>query len=213
MRTGVSGSVSLRRRGSYNYSCIFLISVAFVALTHPAGGQSNPARIDGKFVATAYSVTGITASGEYTHRHVVAADPEVLPIGSRIKIRRAGRYSGEYVVADTGAKIVGRKLDIYLPSTPECVKFGKKAVRVKVIEIGNGTRAAAKEADQAVKKDVDKDIARGTVGNAATEHDWAVKGGAVKAVVTGNAPANPAPKPTNTPAAANPGTAPSSNPQ
>jgi hypothetical protein len=93
------------------------------------------------------------------------------------------------------------------------VKFGKKAVRVKVIEIGNGTHAAAKEADQAVKKDVDKDIARGTVGNAATEHDWAVKGGPVKAAVTGNAPANPSPKTTNMPAAANPGTAPSSNPQ
>jgi 3D (Asp-Asp-Asp) domain-containing protein len=188
-------------------------AVALIALAHPGEGESNSVRIDGKFVATAYSVTGITASGEYTHRHVVAADPDVLPIGSRIKIKRAGRYSGEYVVADTGAKIVGRKLDLYLPSTPECVKFGKKSVRVKVIQIGNGTHEAAKEADQAVKKDVDKDIARGTVGNAATEHDWAVKGGPVKAAVTGTAPANPPPKSTNMPAPPNPGSAPSSNPQ
>jgi rare lipoprotein A len=135
----------------------------------------------GKFVATAYSVTGITASGEWTHRHVVAADPAILPIGSRIKIRRAGRYSGEYVVADTGTKIVGRKLDIYLPSTAECMKFGKKPVHVKVIELGNGTREAAKQADQAVKKDVADDISKGTVGNAATEKDWANKNGSGKA--------------------------------
>jgi 3D (Asp-Asp-Asp) domain-containing protein len=143
----------------------------------------RPERLNGRFVATAYSVTGITASGEYTHRHVVAADPTILPIGTRIKISRAGRYSGEYVVADTGAKIVGRKLDIYLPSTPECVKFGKKSVRVKVIELGNGTHESAKQADQAVKKDVDQDIAKGAVGNAATEKDWATKGAATKAAV------------------------------
>ncbi len=156
---------------------IFLLSTG-VAFAAP-----RPERLNGKFIATAYSVTGITASGEYTHRHVVAADPAILPIGTRIKIRRAGKYSGEYVVADTGTKIVGRKLDIYLPSTPECKKFGVKPVRVKVIELGNGTHEAAKQADQAVKKDVDQDIARGTVGNAATEKDWAVKGAATKAAV------------------------------
>jgi len=167
-----------------------------------------PANLNGRYVATAYSVTGITASGEYTHRHVVAADPSILPIGSRIKVRRAGRYSGEYVVADTGQKIVGRKLDIYLPSTPECMKFGKKRVRVAVIELGNGTHRAAKEADQAVKKDVASDVAKGTVGNAATEKDWAVSEAAKKATATGGSQA--APKPSEAPAA---GSAPPAKPQ
>jgi 3D (Asp-Asp-Asp) domain-containing protein len=213
MARRASSSVSPERFGSHYLGNILLVAAASVMLTHPADGESNPARIDGKFVATAYSVTGITASGEYTHRHVVAADPDVLPIGSRIKIRRAGRYSGEYVVADTGAKIVGRKLDIYLPSTPECVKFGKKPVHVKVVALGNGTHESAKQAAQAVKKDIDKDIARGTVGNAATEHDWTVKGGPVKAAVTGNAPSNPPTTPSNTRVPANPGNTPSSNPQ
>src|SRR3954449_9306241 len=78
---------------------------------------------NGTYRATAYAQSGVTASGELTHRHVVAADPDVLPIGSRIKIRRAGRYSGEYVVADTGAKIQGRRLDIYMPSEAACKKF------------------------------------------------------------------------------------------
>jgi 3D (Asp-Asp-Asp) domain-containing protein len=136
------------------------------------------------YVATAYALKGETASGQIVHRHVVAADPDVLPIGSRIKIRRAGRYSGEYVVADTGEKIQGRRLDIYLPSARACRKFGTKPVKIKVIELGDGTRAAAKEADKAVKTDVKKDVAKQVVGNAATEDDFAAKHPVEKSTVT-----------------------------
>jgi len=138
----------------------------------PAGADSS---IDGIFMATAYSDPGTTASGQYTHRHVVASDPSILPIGSRIKIRHAGRYSGEYVVADTGLKIEGRKLDIYVPSKAACRKFGSRPVQVRVIQLGDGTHASAKEADHAVKADVAKDVQKNTVGNAATEDDWKAK--------------------------------------
>jgi len=147
------------------------------------------AQLSGAYRATAYNVTGITASGEWTHRHVVAADPDLLPIGSRIKIRRAGRYSGEYVVADIGAKIQGRRLDIYMPGEKACKKFGTRIVRVKVISVGDNTHEAAKQADQAVKADVAKDLNKNVVGNAATQEDWlkAQKGGAQP-----NGTANPA---------------------
>ena len=128
---------------------------------------------NGVYRATAYAQSGITASGELTHRHVVAADPDILPLGSRIKIRRAGKYSGEYVVADTGAKIQGRRLDIYMPDENACKKFGTKLVRVKVIQLGDGTQAATKQADQAVKKEVREEVQKQAVGGAATEEDWA----------------------------------------
>lgn len=127
---------------------------------------------NGVYQATAYAQSGVTASGELTHRHVVAADPDILPLGSRIRIRRAGRYSGEYVVADTGAKIQGRRLDIYMPSEAACRKFGRKAVRVKVIQLGDGTLASTKQADRAVKEDVTKEVRKQAVGGAATEEDW-----------------------------------------
>ncbi len=171
-------------------ACVCSLAGVPVCLASP-----SPAQINGRFIATAYSVSGITASGEFTHRHIVAADPDLLPMGSRIKIGRAGKYSGEYVVADTGEKIVGRKLDIYLPNTAECKRFGKKPVRVKVIALGDGTQQAAKQADQAVKKDVAQDVAKGTVGNAATEHDWATKGSAAKstAETPASAPATTSP--------------------
>lgn len=152
----------------------------------PTFSATRPPNLNGSYVATAYSVTGITASSQWTHRHVVAADPDVLPLGSRIKIKRAGRYSGEYVVADTGAKIQGRRLDIYMPNTQECMRFGSRPVRVRVIQLGDGTKATTKAADQTVKREVDKDIAKGVVGNAATETDWKAKGAATaKAAQTG----------------------------
>ena len=156
---------------------------------------------NGTYDATAYAVSGITASGEWTHRHVVAADPDVLPIGTRIKIKHARRYSGEYVVADTGAKISGRKLDIYMPTKDECVHFGTRRVRVWVMQLGDGTKTATKQADQVVKKDVEKDIAKGAVGNAATEVDWKQKGApTLRTVQAGKTPpANAPPAPTNPP--------------
>jgi hypothetical protein len=118
-----------------------------------------------------------------------------LPIGSRIKIKHAGRYSGEYVVADTGAKVEGRKLDLYLPSTAECKKFGVRRVSVRVLELGDGTHQAAKQADETVKQDVKRDVMKGVVGNAATEHDWATKGAPVaKAVKEGGTPEDAAPQ-------------------
>jgi 3D (Asp-Asp-Asp) domain-containing protein len=131
-------------------------------------------RLNGTYLATAYSQTGITASGEYTHRHIVAADPDILPIGTRILIRHAGKYSGEYVVADTGGKIQGHRLDLYFPSTRECKEFGVKHVEVEVVELGSGTHLSAKQADRQVKQDVASDIARGAVGGAASEVDWAL---------------------------------------
>src|SRR4051794_27618427 len=127
---------------------------------------------NGTYRATAYAQSGVTASGELTHRHVVAADPDILPLGSRIKIRRAGKYSGEYVVADTGAKIQGRRLDIYMPSETACKKFGSRLVRVKVLQLGDGTRAATKQADKIVKEEVAKDVRKQAVGSAATNEDW-----------------------------------------
>lgn len=148
--------------------CLLLAAGMGIAAADPS--------VNGTYMATAYAQHGLTASGQYVHRHVVAADPDILPIGSRIKIRRAGRYSGEYVVADTGDKIQGRRLDIYLPNARVCRKFGVKPVRVTVVELGDGTHESAKQADKQVKQDVAEDVAKRVVGNAATEADWAAKG-------------------------------------
>ncbi len=87
------------------------------------------------FLATAYCLRGITFSGVRVNRGVVAADPKVLPIGSIIRLH-AGKYSGIYTVLDTGAKIKGRRLDIWLPTYEEAIEFGVRRVKVEIIRYG-----------------------------------------------------------------------------
>jgi len=85
----------------------------------------------GRYKATAYCLRGKTASGRYVRRGIVAADPRVLPLGTRIHLT-GGRYTGNYIVADTGGRIKGRILDIWVPSCSEARRWGRRTVKVKV---------------------------------------------------------------------------------
>lgn len=87
------------------------------------------------FVATAYSLRGRTASGAPVRTGIVAADPRVLPLGSKIRVE-AGRYSGDYLVADTGGAVKGKKIDIWIPTSREAMRFGKRKVKLTVLTWG-----------------------------------------------------------------------------
>ncbi len=95
----------------------------------------------GAFRATAYCLKGRTASGGGVRRGIVAADPRVLPLGSRIQIN-AGAYSGSYTVTDTGGAIRGRILDIWVPSCAEANRFGRRTITVT--RMGSGAKKAKK---------------------------------------------------------------------
>lgn len=84
------------------------------------------------FTATAYSLHGRTASGRLVSRGLIAADRRLLPIGTRVRLE-AGQYSGEYVVADTGGSVRGRKIDIWVPNSVEAMRFGRRPVRLTVL--------------------------------------------------------------------------------
>ncbi|MDT5155897.1 MAG: hypothetical protein QOC99_1815 [Acidobacteriota bacterium] len=84
------------------------------------------------FTATAYSLNGRTASGRPVSRGLVAADRRVLPIGTRVRLE-AGSYSGEYVVADTGGAVRGRRIDIWVPNTAEAMRFGRRPIKLTVL--------------------------------------------------------------------------------
>jgi 3D (Asp-Asp-Asp) domain-containing protein len=86
-------------------------------------------------VATAYCLRGTTASGNEVHRGTVAADPRVLPLGSRIRIR--GRHiRGIYIVEDQGAAVKGRRIDIYMPRCDQAKRFGRQRVTVTIERLG-----------------------------------------------------------------------------
>lgn len=86
------------------------------------------------YSATAYSLRGRTASGQYVTRGLIAADPRHLPLGTRVRIE-AGPWSGEYLVADTGGAIKGKKIDIWTPSTREALQFGRRNVKLTVLSL------------------------------------------------------------------------------
>ena len=91
------------------------------------------------FTATAYSLHGRTASGRMVTRGLIAADHRVLPLGTRVRLE-AGTYSGEYLVADTGGLVRGRKIDIWVPNSGEAMRFGRRTVKLTVLTYG-GRRA------------------------------------------------------------------------
>jgi 3D (Asp-Asp-Asp) domain-containing protein len=93
------------------------------------------------YVATAYSLRGRTASGLPVSKGLIAADPRVLPLGSRVRLE-AGAYSGEYLVADTGGMVRGKRIDIWTPSSREAMRFGRRTVKLTVLSLGGKKRAA-----------------------------------------------------------------------
>jgi 3D (Asp-Asp-Asp) domain-containing protein len=113
------------------------------------------------YVATAYSLRGRTASGRFVSKGLVAADPRVLPLGSRVRVE-AGAYSGEYLVADTGTLIKGKRIDIWIPTSREAMRFGRRTVKLTVLSYGGKRKAT-------VKKDSSTASAKATLNNSTTK--------------------------------------------
>jgi 3D (Asp-Asp-Asp) domain-containing protein len=86
------------------------------------------------FVATAYCQGTTTASGASVRRGFVAADPTVLPLGSVIRVQQSGPYDGVYTVMDTGPKVQGRHVDLFIESCAAAKRFGRRAVRVSIVD-------------------------------------------------------------------------------
>ncbi len=60
----------------------------------------------------------------------VAADPQVLPAGTKIYIPGYGPG----VVEDTGSAIQGNKLDIFMGTNDEAIQWGRKNVEVVILD-------------------------------------------------------------------------------
>ena len=77
-------------------------------------------------VATGYSSTGSTASGIPAGPGLVAVDPAVIPLGTRITIPGYG----EAVAADTGPAVRGAAIDLWFATTEEARAWGRRTVVV-----------------------------------------------------------------------------------
>ncbi len=79
-------------------------------------------------VATAYALPGRTASGRPVGWGVVAVDPSVIPMGSRLAIPGYGMG----VAADTGGAITGARIDVWFPSVAQAHEWGTRTITVTV---------------------------------------------------------------------------------
>uniref|UniRef100_A0AAU8BD82 3D domain-containing protein n=1 Tax=Bacillus phage Adastra TaxID=3143958 RepID=A0AAU8BD82_9CAUD len=86
-------------------------------------------------VATAYTAScagcsGITTTGidlrSNPSMKVIAVDPSVIPLGSRVHVEGYG-----YAIAgDTGGAIKGNKIDIFVPNRQDALAWGVRTVKV-----------------------------------------------------------------------------------
>jgi hypothetical protein len=68
----------------------------------------------------------------------------VLPVGSVLNVAAGdSRYNGVYTVMDTGPKVQGRLLDLYMWSCHEALKFGRRQVQVTVLRLGWDPKASS----------------------------------------------------------------------
>ena len=90
-----------------------------------------------RFTATAYCRGTTTSSGVNVRTGIAAADPDLLPVGSVVQVRQLDdRYDGIYTVMDTGPRVHGRHLDIYLWNCDEAVRLGRKDMIITVLRMG-----------------------------------------------------------------------------
>ena len=89
--------------------------------------------------ATAYTAycegcSGITKDGTdiraNPHLKVIAVDPTVIPLGTRVWVEGYG----EAVAADIGGAIKGNIIDVFIPSHEEALEWGRKTVKVRILE-------------------------------------------------------------------------------
>lgn len=88
--------------------------------------------------ATAYTpscagCSGITATGlnvkANPHAKVIAVDPSVIPLGTKVHIEGFGVYTA----ADTGGAIKGKRIDILMATKHTALQFGRKQLKITIL--------------------------------------------------------------------------------
>jgi 3D (Asp-Asp-Asp) domain-containing protein len=76
--------------------------------------------------STGYSLPGHTATGIPVGWGVIAVDPAVIPLGTRLTVPGYG----EGVAADTGSAVRGATIDLWFPSLRQAKAWGRRTVTI-----------------------------------------------------------------------------------
>jgi 3D (Asp-Asp-Asp) domain-containing protein len=96
----------------------------------PASSIAPPSVTDGvrtlTVTSTGYSMPGRTATGLPVGFGVVAVDPAVIALGTRLSIPGYG----EGVAADTGGAVQGMTIDLWFPTLAQALAWGRRTVTI-----------------------------------------------------------------------------------
>jgi 3D (Asp-Asp-Asp) domain-containing protein len=95
----------------------------------PPAAAAAPAPSGGRTItvsSTGYSLPGHTATGLPVGWGVVAVDPNVIPLGTKLTIPGYG----EGVAADTGSAVRGNDIDLWFPTLAQARAWGRRAVTI-----------------------------------------------------------------------------------
>ena len=121
-----------------------MLDSQYLALQSMMGNPQPPPGSQLQFDATAYCKGTTTASGVGVRTGIAASDPALLPVGSVLNVATGdARYDGVYTVMDTGPRVQGRILDLYMWSCHEALRFGRKGVQVTVLRLGWDPKASS----------------------------------------------------------------------
>jgi 3D (Asp-Asp-Asp) domain-containing protein len=100
------------------------------AQSAPASSAGAPGVTDGArtltVTSTGYSLPGRTSTGLPVSFGVIAVDPAVIPLGTRISIPGYG----EGVAADTGGAVQGMTIDLWFPTLAQALAWGRRTVTI-----------------------------------------------------------------------------------
>jgi len=117
-------TIEIASRGSYSGKR----SIVMTATAYDLSYESTGKRPGDKYY-------GITASGTMARPGVVAVDPKVIPLGTKLYIEAMdGTEDYGYAVAeDTGGAIKGNKIDLFFESSEDVKAYGRRKVKVYII--------------------------------------------------------------------------------
>lgn len=79
---------------------------------------------------------GITYSGTKARPGVIAVDPRVIPLGTKVYVESTDGTSdyGFAIAEDTGSAIKGNRVDIFIGDRRTALRYGRRNVKIYVIE-------------------------------------------------------------------------------
>jgi 3D (Asp-Asp-Asp) domain-containing protein len=111
------------------------------------------------YVATCPGCIGITKGGtdvrSWKQWKIIAVDPSMIPLKSKVELVVDGVSWGEFLADDTGRDIKGKRIDILMETRAKALEFGRRQVVLRVKSWGDGkARTSTSTGTESINKEI-----------------------------------------------------------